>query len=425
MPDSPGRIPCKTSGCQGTILPSTAAETGGYCMPCVQREEQQRRNEFIRANRKDFNPYAGVVDPVEIIKLIHVPRKPDPLVNVLPFPVPTDQIYSGLDNSQVSHLLTYAGDIARDGRSEEAADIAIALASWTSANLDSYLEGLIQRNEYYPGILFRGAGTRVRDRLIERVESRPTERNHILIALAWVGDDRVVELFSSWRRRPPAWSGQLHVPPETYSHQAGWELDGNSKRRNLFATTCHALERGSVAGGITVEIFAPQSTRCEWCGQPLLGLLECDLPARMNFANFPTGLIRVPTCSSCSCFAGVFTSVPPGHAAGWFAGNVRPAVLPSDAAEWPRPPRVKRMLAANRRLPQHASEWGRASTESQIGGLPTWIQDAEYPRCPGCKRTMFFFGQVVHNEIEEMSEGIFYAFLCSDCGIACATYQQS
>jgi hypothetical protein len=32
------RIPCKTPGCERTILPSTAEKTGGFCMPCARGE---------------------------------------------------------------------------------------------------------------------------------------------------------------------------------------------------------------------------------------------------------------------------------------------------------------------------------------------------------------------------------------------------
>lgn len=31
---------------------------------------------------------------------------------------------------------------------------------------------------------------------------------------------------------------------------------------------------------------------------------------------------------------------------------------------------------------------------TKIGGMPTWIQDSEYPRCPKCGEEMKFIGQI-------------------------------
>lgn len=63
--------------------------------------------------------------------------------------------------------------------------------------------------------------------------------------------------------------------------------------------------------------------------------------------------------------------------------------------------------------------------ESQLGGVPNWIQDAEYPRCPGCQRRMLCIGQVAMDDIIPDHEGMTYAFLCAECGKAATTYQQT
>ncbi|WP_410771463.1 hypothetical protein [Fontibacillus sp. BL9] len=69
------RLPCKSEGCKATILPATAAKTGGYCMPCVQEQEQRKRQAYIEAHRKTVNLFEGLTDPVEILKLKHAPRR--------------------------------------------------------------------------------------------------------------------------------------------------------------------------------------------------------------------------------------------------------------------------------------------------------------------------------------------------------------
>lgn len=80
------RLPCQTPGCTGKILPATALKTGGICMPCYQQKKAMERQAYIEQNRKEVNRYAGIHDPVEILTIMHSPRKPDPLIKEVPYP---------------------------------------------------------------------------------------------------------------------------------------------------------------------------------------------------------------------------------------------------------------------------------------------------------------------------------------------------
>ncbi len=82
------RIPCKSPACTSTILPETAARSDGYCMPCVQAQQHREHNEYIRKNKKIANVFAGLSDPVAMLKLVHQPRKFDALIDWTPCPVP-------------------------------------------------------------------------------------------------------------------------------------------------------------------------------------------------------------------------------------------------------------------------------------------------------------------------------------------------
>ena len=78
-PETP-RLPCRTEGCGNTILPTTARANDGYCMPCVQKRLREEHEEYVRRNRREIDPYAGITDPVEVIRVIHTPRPYDPLI---------------------------------------------------------------------------------------------------------------------------------------------------------------------------------------------------------------------------------------------------------------------------------------------------------------------------------------------------------
>ena len=74
------RIPCKSPACTSTILQETAARTNGYCMPCVQAQQQREHDEYIKKYKKIVNVFAGLSDPIAMLKLVHQPRKFDALI---------------------------------------------------------------------------------------------------------------------------------------------------------------------------------------------------------------------------------------------------------------------------------------------------------------------------------------------------------
>src|SRR5262245_55100715 len=102
------RVACKSSGCTRTILAATAARTGGFCMPCVQTKEREQRAAYIRANRRDVDPYAGIDDPLELLKIVHSPPKPDPLIRHAQPPRQPAALYAELDSGQIAALLRHA-----------------------------------------------------------------------------------------------------------------------------------------------------------------------------------------------------------------------------------------------------------------------------------------------------------------------------
>ncbi len=40
------RLACKNPDCSNRILPETAVRTDGYCMPCVQTQQQREHNDI-------------------------------------------------------------------------------------------------------------------------------------------------------------------------------------------------------------------------------------------------------------------------------------------------------------------------------------------------------------------------------------------
>lgn len=326
-----------------------------------------------------------------------------------------------------------------------------AIANYVDGGLNAVYPDLLQRDLYYPAWIYRGADPATRDELIARIERLTPEAraansallNELLLSLAWIGDEAVQQLFAGWHAQPPAWRTELFVPPEEYAPEAGWEVTPTGGRRDLFSSPAYELvlaelgegESAGVAAG-PVVVPGPEhrkqevDAKCAWCGRGLATLLDLNLrDARLAFLGLAGTRLRVAYCPCCSQFATIYTDVDlHGHVA-WSASNERPDYLDDILSEDPPPgaPPIERtlLLGPRRRTPAEAvGGWGE---ESQLGGLPNWIQDAEYPRCPECGLRMPCIGQVKMEDVLSAPyvEGITYAFLCAGCGKAATTYQQT
>jgi hypothetical protein len=380
------RLACKTAGCTRTMLAATAARTDGYCMPCVQAKERQQREAHVRANRRDVDPYDGIDDPLEILKLVHSPPKPDPLIRYAPPPRKPAALYAELDSGQIAALVRHAHSLLKKGDIHRAQDIAACIVAFVCADISSLLQELIRIEELRPEFVFHRAAPKIRNLLTQHL-ARVAGRDRLLTdkllsALAWVGDERVVELFAGWRAQPPGWASDLYIPPQQYAREAGWELSPDGQRRNLYHEICYPLIRSSDAA--TTD--------------SLVTVLS------------DTNLLEIDGTSDALAFLGCRQQivVPIGDAN--LVGDL---------------PRRALVRASATRSPWHAAMDSLPTQYSQLGGHPTWIQDSEYPSCGTCTKTMTFIGQISCEDIEPNREGIFYAFLCPDCATTAFTYQQT
>ncbi len=418
------RVVCTVDGCGNAILPETAQETGGPCMACVGKKKAAERRAHIEANRVDIDRFAGVTDPVEILALMSQRPKFDPLVRHVSYPESAYDVYVRLSPDQIAAVRDRVIRLLETD-AEQAAEIAGELTTFTTGEFGPLHEAFFQRDSLWPPYIFRGAAASVRDRLIRALDGPDLRRNHALLALAWIGDPVVVSQFNAWRRTPPQWAAELHVEPHDYAKAAGWELSSDGARRELTVQPCFALVPDR-ADSSEVVVVTDRGDRCPWCEQPLIDLLAIDM-AVSEFSSWGMRHPRVTitTCHVCSGYGTVFCDSTTEGSARWSKHNVKPDYLPDDAANWGRMPTRYLGAAAQSRPPHTAIDWMTDVTLSQVGGLPSWIQDEAHPKCPGCNSTMMFVGQVSNEELAEFSEGVYYAFFCRECGIGATEYQQT
>lgn len=419
------KVSCKSPGCSNLILEATAERTGGYCMPCVQAASRTEREEFVLKNRRDVNEFAGITDAVEVLKIFHRPRRYDPLINWIPYPTPIDSVYLSLSDTEKRRLSEYAEKSIGTERNEEAESICLCLSAFTDARLDGCTRQFVSHSRFWPSLIFRGAPSDVRDELLARVNRDKDNRNHILLALAWIGDSTVVEHFDGWRRNPPTWRDSLNIAPEDYSREAGWELAANGERRDLFFARCFALESGPSRSPPSFRAIVERNDQCPWCKSRLTNLIEVEVAsvglAENIHVNCP---VKVATCEVCTSFGTVFGHIDVYGIAKWAEINTRPGYLPNDTQSWGRLPNDCLRISECRSA-IHAADQFLPTRFSQLGGHPTWIQHSAFPKCPECSETMLFLAQVDRHDIEEHLEGMYYAFVCLGCKMTATAYQQT
>jgi hypothetical protein len=415
------RLACANPACSRTILPATAAATGGLCGPCRRAQATAADAAFLQANRRTIDPYAGITDPVTLILRIMEPRPVDPLIVILPPPASLEDLYASLTPTEAARLVDAGVQAFAEGKYDLAEAIARCVVCLTAHPITALLDAFVTQQHYHPSIAFARAGPTIRDLLLQHIQAPDAPYNALLLALAWIGDAQVVQQFAAWRAQPPSWAATLNVPPEDYALEAGWELLPGARRHDLVATVAYALVPRSVPAPSPVTVVQETPETCGWCGTPMTALFTLDgtAPALTWLAVNAVMVIR--TCVSCACYGVIYTSADPTQPV-WHPANQHPPFLPDDSG--PPLPADQLVLAAQSRLPWYAADWFLPIRFSQVGGHPTWIDDASYPRCPDCTRRMPVVAQLSVADIEP-GEGIYYAFLCSPCRIAATSYQQS
>lgn len=302
------------------------------------------------------------------------------------------------------------------------------LACFLPHSLCSFHDQLVRARILYPGVIYWGADTSIAEQLIPLCDADEF-REFALLALAWIGNQAVQHIFAKWRDAPPRWSSRLFVPPHRYADSAGWELTSNGKRRDLFTATTFPLVRpeSTPTRYDAVQVYQPHKERCPWCGRQLMALVAIE-NAKSIFADHATDdPLKVLTCDICTCFGPVFAKGDGLGDVTWHDGNVKPGYLPPDVSEWGSSAESPLVLGGQSRHFLESADWSKIPgvSFSQIGGLPTWIQDADYPVCPECRQTMPFVGQISKEDFIENGEGNYYAFFCSQCRVSATCYQQT
>lgn len=119
-------------------------------MPCHQRKLALEQKAYIEQNRKDIDLYAGVNDPVEILKIMHKPRRWSPLEHEISYHKTAQELYRQLTESERERLESYAIELMEEDDFDQAEAILLSLICFSSAFIERGLEVFFTKGSIIP-----------------------------------------------------------------------------------------------------------------------------------------------------------------------------------------------------------------------------------------------------------------------------------
>ena len=384
------KVICIASDCENDILPTTAARTGGYCMPCVYKIAEMERRADIEANKRILDQYVGVTERLKILNLIvGTPSHVNPYIEYVPYKDSAIQVCSELSQDDADKFMRHCLKLMKDG-DFDSAETEVGIVAGTVAFDKTILQkGVLKFDEITAPHLFFGASSQVVKSLTKLIK---THRD-APAALAWTR--------SSLAERELFAMRQVDQMIDYYALLAGWEFDEKGSRRELCQTICHSFEITDEVSSVGVACSDAEQ-KCPACGNDLIYLIDVGSSFVPVWSRSPR--LRVLVCPRCSLFDPWFAdpkTLEPAEST--VPDNVRP--LSENA------PRSRLKLKTRTRSPLESLVFPRDSKLSQLGGFPSWLQDPEYPKCPSCLKTMLFIAQIC---MDDYVDELFYAFLCED-----------
>lgn len=281
-----------------------------------------------------------------------------------------------------------------------------------------FAKAALKANIFYPSILYQDAAPETRDQLIyllDQEQINQSDVNNGLLALAMIGDEKVVEYFKKWEENPPIWRKDLFTGPYGYAMEGNWCIEDGQKK-SLIYNTCYAIEQvdtclpnENIFGGASKDI-------CPYCGSNYINMLVIDgKDERLAFLGLH-GKIKIKYCDSCLPWEEFLyckyeedqesTVIHHTNGCGEFC-------------EEEMINKQKPFIISKKPVSNHYCD---PFDKCAIGGAPSFVDDAKFASCPNCGKRMKHLAQLGE---EWTTCGTEYIQICTDCKIAAVTYQQT
>lgn len=280
----------------------------------------------------------------------------------------------------------------------------------------------LAKDIFYPWSIYRDASPEVRDHLIELLmQPACPNANDLLQALAMQGDEGVLEAFCKLEANPLPWRESLYVDPSVYAESGGWTFDAQGSRQDLVHHDCYIMLPGQPDGAAKVGV--PRGEHCPVCGCQLVDILTLDgNEPRLTFLGLG-GVVRIPACPNCAsmCERTLVRYTPGGESS---MELVEPFEEENNVDETALKELTGNSLTLGKQAvaPFYASG---CDDVVSIGGMPDWVQDAQYETCPDCGKKMRYIAGLPWDVLMAGMEGTLFVEICTDCRVIAMIHQQT
>ena len=280
---------------------------------------------------------------------------------------------------------------------------------------------LIKKDIYHPSILFRDSSEIVTNLLIDKINSSMAESLGIpflLEAITWTRNNKAATELLEWRNKIPLWKSKIKVDLFEYLPFAGWSIDNLGKRKDLFNERCLRLLIENNESLETIDCLINLESKCPVCDRCLRWLfdftnLKFEIQSIIFSGKFSNAPRKFLFCIHCSMFGKhIFAKYNDDHTSVLIDPEEK---LEYDEVEVSQ---CSRFLSRKSISPFSVVEAFSLEDSSTIGGMPSWWQNREHPKCISCNNFMQFFGQLEEN-------GMQYAFFCGSCKISVVLIQDT
>lgn len=298
----------------------------------------------------------------------------------------------------------------------------VNLFCYRAIDTERIAQKAFENEVFYPDILYKNASAIVRDKMIDLLKKDDCpEANNIQCALAVLGDEKVLEVFIELQNNPRKWREKLYVDPSIYAHGGGWTFDDNGKKIKLTYDNCYYLEKSEREDN-AIKVGQPLDETCEKCGGKLFDILTIDgSDERLKFLGIE-GIIKAKVCPDCVMMS--------DHYFCKYTINGDSEILPNEEGSdesYMTEENIEEFKTNKFVLSQKEVNPYFGCNEdvyNTIGGMPNWVQDPTYLKCPVCGKHMKYFAQLHWTRFGN-GDGTLFFEICQECNIIGMLHQQT
>lgn len=152
------------------------------------------------------------------------------------------------------------------------------LLAYQDINTAEIANAAFLKEIFSPPMLYRDASEEVQSQLIGLLlnpDCSSLDADKILQCLAFIGGDKVRNVFFEFENKPLPWQKKLYVSPSIYAEAAGWSFDEYGNKVELIYQDCYSLLNEEYSDD-AVKVGELKDEFCSICHCEIVNILIID-----------------------------------------------------------------------------------------------------------------------------------------------------